>query len=273
VRPFLKWLGGKYRLLNEIQKVLPQGCCLVEPFVGSGAVFLNSNFNNYILADLNKDLIYMYTAVQQNYPNFLAASKKLFAAKYNNAAQYYKLREKFNASEASIERAAIFLYLNRHGYNGLCRYNSSGLFNVPFGRYDKPYYPAKELEHFHFKSQTAKFYCQDFITSMANLPENAVVYCDPPYVPISDTATFTEYFAGKFLLKQQEKLALMACELANQGVPVLISNHNTAFVRKLYKGAKLKKLQVSRFINCVATKRQPVMELLALFNTTSQLRK
>lgn len=134
-RAFLKWAGGKYPLLDDIKRHLPQGECLIEPFVGAGSVFLNTDFSRYILADINSDLISLYNIVKTRTDEYVQASRELFMPETNQAEVYYQFREEFNASQDPFRRAVLFLYLNRFGYNGLCRYNLRGEFNVPFGRY------------------------------------------------------------------------------------------------------------------------------------------
>ncbi|HBC0473326.1 TPA: Dam family site-specific DNA-(adenine-N6)-methyltransferase, partial [Escherichia coli] len=180
-RAFLKWAGGKYPLLDDIKRHLPKGECLVEPFVGAGSVFLNTDFSRYILADINSDLISLYNIVKMRTDEYVQAARELFVPETNCAEVYYQFREEFNKSQDPFRRAVLFLYLNRYGYNGLCRYNLRGEFNVPFGRYKKPYFPEAELYHFAEKAQNAFFYCESYADSMARADDASVVYCDPPY--------------------------------------------------------------------------------------------
>src|SRR5688572_3777460 len=120
-RPFLKWAGGKFQLLPRILPHLPTGRRFFEPFLGAAAVFLNTNYEHYHLGDTNPDLINLYETVKLLGEDYIKLASKYFKPRYNYSHQYYKLREKFNASEDIIERSCLFLYLNRHGYNGLCR--------------------------------------------------------------------------------------------------------------------------------------------------------
>jgi len=265
-RPFLKWPGGKYRLIKPISELLPKGKHLIEPFTGSGAVFLNSDYDQYILNDLNKDLIILYKILQNEGIEFIEYCKQYFVARYNTERNYYRLRTKFNASIDSKQRSALFLYLNRHGFNGLCRYNAGkGEFNVPFGRYVKPYFPEKEMLYFYEKAKRAIFICEDFTESLKRAKRGSVVYCDPPYVPLSATANFTQYQGAGFSMHQQQILADMARALAFKGIPVLISNHSHALTHEMYKGAKITEFEVRRLISCQAHNRQKAKELLALF--------
>ena len=264
-RAFLKWAGGKYPLLDDIKRHLPQGECLIEPFVGAGSVFLNTDFSRYILADINSDLISLYNIVKTRTDEYVQASRELFMPETNQAEVYYRFREEFNASEDPFRRAVLFLYLNRFGYNGLCRYNLRGEFNVPFGRYKKPYFTEAELYHFAEKAQNAEFHCLSYEECMDRADSNSVVYCDPPYAPLSATANFTAYHTNSFSPKEQAHLAEMAEKLVSKQIPVLISNHDTPDTREWYRAAKHFQVKVRRSISSNGGTRKKVNELLALY--------
>lgn len=276
-RAFLKWAGGKYRLASEIQQFLPprvpSGACFVEPFVGAGSVFLNTDFDRYLLADINPDLIHLFSVVKENVNEYIRDTQKLFAhPQANSKAFYYQQREGFNASSDPMERSVRFLYLNRFGFNGLCRYNQKQQYNVPFGRYKTHYFPESELRFFAEKAQKAEFVCADFhqvfdcvLQAVDNGEGDYLVYCDPPYAPLQQETNFTQYAGGGFTLVQQEALAERARQAQAHGVPVLISNHDTEFTRKIYHGAQFKSLKVQRSIGQNAGSRIKVNELLALF--------
>ena len=264
-RAFLKWAGGKYPLLDDIKRHLPQGECLIEPFVGAGSVFLNTDFSRYILADINSDLISLYNIVKTRTDEYVQASRELFMPETNQAEVYYRFREEFNASQDPFRRAVLFLYLNRFGYNGLCRYNLRGEFNVPFGRYKKPYFPEAELYHFAEKAQNAEFHCLSCEECMDRADSNSVVYCDPPYAPLSATANFTAYHTNSFSPKEQAHLAEMAEKLVSKQIPVLISNHDTPDTREWYRAAKHFQVKVRRSISSNGGTRKKVNELLALY--------
>ena len=265
-KPFLKWAGNKFRLMDKIQKLLPNGKRLIEPFAGSAAVFLNTNYNNYLLSDSNADLINLYNILKEKNSDFIKYSKRYFNSKYNTEDAYYELRRQFNSTISIQKKSALFLYLNRHGYNGLCRYNLSGGYNVPFGRYKNPYFPENEMLVFSEKAQQATFIHQDFSSVMLQAKKGDVIYCDPPYAPLSTSANFTQYSAGGFNLEQQEQLARIASEKSVCGIPVLISNHNTSFTLKTYDQAqKITKFRVQRYISCNGNKRNTAGELLALY--------
>ncbi|WP_115717190.1 Dam family site-specific DNA-(adenine-N6)-methyltransferase [Gallaecimonas mangrovi] len=269
-RAFLKWAGGKYTLVEDIRRHLPQGKVLVEPFVGAGSVFLNSDFEHYVLNDINPDLIALYQHLSTDPERYIRDAREFFGPKTNNKETYYQMRERFNATTDTYQRALLFLYLNRHGYNGLCRYNRKGGFNVPFGSYKAPYFPEDELGHFAEKAKRATFTCQNFVHSMRSAKTDHVVYCDPPYVPLSVTASFTTYASPGFTLDDQALLAKTALESSQRGVSVLISNHDTEHTRWLYRDANLNTVQVKRSISRNGKGRQKVGELLALYHQAEQ---
>lgn len=267
-RAFLKWAGGKFTLCDVINKMLPKGECLIEPFVGAGSVFLNSDFERYILNDINQDLINLYKILQSRPEQYIRDAAKLFTAEHNQSDAYYEHRKAFNDTCDTYERSLLFLYLNRHGYNGLCRYNKSGGYNVPFGKYKKPYFPEKELQIFSEKSQKATFVCENYRDTFNRAQNGDVIYCDPPYVPLSKTASFTSYAGNGFGLDEQADLANAAEETVDKHkqATVLISNHDTIWTRKIYEHAnKIKKLNVARTISQKGTGRKKVGELMALY--------
>lgn len=266
MRSPLKWAGGKYRVFDKIDKKLPKGSRLIEPFVGSGAVFLNTDYERYTLNDKNKDLIDFYRALKRDENGFIKLCKSYFTSKNNTPNKYYKFREEFNSTIDKDIKPALFLYLNRHSYNGLCRYNLSGSFNVPFGKNNSPYFPDKELKFLSKKLKKAKLQNKDFLKVMEEAEAGDIVYCDPPYVPISNTSNFTSYVAKGFSAEEQNKLATMAKKLSKAGIPVLISNHATDFTKEIYKESESEIFSVRRFISCNGEKRLKIDEILALYD-------
>lgn len=265
IRPFLKWAGNKYQVLEHIKTVLPRGNRLIEPFAGAGAVFLNFDYDKYLLTDNNRDLINLYLTLQSAGEPFINYSKSFFIEENNRGSRYYELRELFNTTSDTRLKAALFIYLNRHGYNGLCRYNSKGWFNTPFGQYSKPCFPEKSMRYFLIKAKNAVFKVADFRDIMHSAKKGDVIYCDPPYVPLSSTANFTTYSSGGFGSKDQVDLAELALELAGRGIPVLISNHATEFTLNAYKTARIERFYVQRYISCDGANRGKAEEVLALF--------
>ena len=133
-RPFLKWAGGKQRLLSQLLPINGTGRRLIEPFVGAGAVFLGAEFDKFVLNDANGNLIALWAAVQERPLALIRAAAEFFQEGNRSVDAYYALRRRFNNSSDRLERAGLFLYLNRFGFNGLSRYNRDGNFNVPHGK-------------------------------------------------------------------------------------------------------------------------------------------
>lgn len=264
-RAFLKWAGGKYNLVQSISAHLPQSEVLIEPFAGAASVFLNTDYPRYQLNDINADLIGLYQILKTRHESFIADARNLFMPQTNQRDAYLQLRQQFNQSTNDYERALLFLYLNRHGYNGLCRYNLSGKFNVPFGSYKKPYFPEAELYFFAEKAQKAQFSCYSYQQVMQQAKAGEVVYCDPPYVPLSKTASFTSYASQGFDLNDQAQLANLAEQAQQRGVAVVISNHDTTWTRKIYQQAILHSMQVARSISQNGAGRGKVAELFAVY--------
>lgn len=265
MRPFLKWAGNKYRIIEQLTAVLPKANRLIEPFTGSAAVFLNTDYPQYLLAETNNDLINLYQHIQTEGTAFIDYCYRFFNTQTNNREQYYEFREQFNTTLDLRAKAALFLYLNRHGYNGLCRYNSNGKYNVPFGRYDKPYFPHKEMLNFHHKAQKAIFQQADFQATLQQAQAGDVIYCDPPYLPLSATANFNQYTPQGFSLTQQESLAKHAEQLVQRGISMIISNHDHPLIPQLYKSAKVVRFPVTRTISRNGNCRKTITEVLAIY--------
>ncbi|EES3073195.1 DNA adenine methylase, partial [Escherichia coli] len=190
----LKWAGNKTAIMSELKKYLPAGPRLVEPFAGSCAVMMATDYPSYLVADINPDLINLYKKIAADCEAFISRAKVLFE-EANSELAYYNIRQEFNYSTEITDfmKAIYFLYLNRHGYRGLCRYNKSGYFNIPYGNYKNPYFPEKEIRAFAEKAQRATFICASFDETLAMLQVGDVVYCDPPY-----DGTFSGYHTDGF---------------------------------------------------------------------------
>ena len=269
-KSFLKWAGGKSRVAEDIKRLLPVGKKrLVEPFAGSCSFGLNCDFEQYLMADINKDLRDLYLELKKQGEKFIDTCQSFFNQKESNTVGGYNtFRDIFNLLSKNNPpvdtKSALFVYLNRHCFNGLCRYNSKGEFNVPFGNYEKPYFPRKEMLEFIKFAERAVFFYQGFEDTFAELTSNDCVYADPPYVPISDTANFTAYSSGGFSVDDHRKLA----ELSKSApCPVIISNHDVPLTREIYSDADdIKTISVSRHISSDGDKRKPVKEALILYN-------
>jgi DNA adenine methylase len=269
---FLKWAGGKSKLLPFLFKNFPKKFDrFVEPFFGGGTVGLNVDCDNCIVNDINPDLIAAWVCLQQN-NFFIEDCKKLFVPENKNREAYDALRAEFNTTTDWYTKATLFLYLNRHGYNGLCRYNSKGIYNVPVGDgadKDKDvFFPQKEMEECKARIQNFKILNTDFRSVFEIVEKGDLVYCDPPFFPMSDTASFSKYAQGDFSFVDQFELAQCAVEAARKGATVIISNHCNWYSRQMYEDmffAKIKTVDSARTISSDTKNRKSVKELIAIF--------
>lgn len=265
-RPFLKWAGGKYSLLPELDRLIPAGKRLVEPFVGGGSVFLNSEkHESYLLADVNADLINLFQMLEVDHIRVCSLAKILFE-RANSEEAYKELRDEFNNQRMGApERAAAFLFLNRHCFNGLIRYNRDGFFNVGWGKYEAPYFPEIEIKAFKQKSHKCVFLNAGYRRTLALAGEGDVVYCDPPYEPLPGTAGFTNYAAGGFSWADQISLAESCVAAHQRGAKVLISNSTAPRVIELYEqhGFTLHHVRGRRAISSKGNARETAKDIVA----------
>ncbi|EHY8542576.1 Dam family site-specific DNA-(adenine-N6)-methyltransferase [Salmonella enterica] len=265
-RPFLKWAGGKYSLLPELDRLIPAGKRLIEPLVGGGSVFLNSDkHERFLLADINADLINLYQMLAVVPDSVIAEAMKAFRH-LNDVENYTVIREAFNAQKLNAtERAAAFLYLNRHCFNGLMRYNLDGFFNVGWGKYKAPYFPEKELMAFRKKSSACVFMNAGFERTLRLAGDGDVVYCDPPYEPMPGTAGFTSYASGGFSWDSQVALAESCVAAHQRGAKVFISNSTAPRVIELYEqhGFTLHRVNARRSISSKGSTRETANDIVA----------
>lgn len=265
-RPFLKWAGGKYSLLPELDRLIPAGKRLIEPFVGGGSVFLNSDKHEYfLLADINADLINLYQMLAVAPDSVIAEAMKAFRH-LNDVENYTVIREAFNAQKLNAtERAAAFLYLNRHCFNGLMRYNLDGFFNVGWGKYKAPYFPEEEIRAFRLKSHACVFMNAGFERTLRLAGDGDVVYCDPPYEPMPGTAGFTNYASGGFSWDSQVALAESCVAAHQRGAKVFISNSTAPRVIELYErhGFTLHRVNARRSISSKGSTRETANDIVA----------
>jgi len=259
-RPFLKWAGGKGQLLGRLcARVPPSYRRYFEPFLGGGALFFSLRPARGFLSDVNGEIIDCYTAVRDDVTALVAALRD---HRYE-CKHYYAVRDADPAKLSLAERAARTIFLNKTGFNGLYRVNRAGKFNVPFGRYAKPAICDEEnLRACSAALANTELVAADFATAAARAAAGDFVYFDPPYVPLSRTAAFTAYAPGGFDLDAQARLATFFGALAARGVAVLLSNSDVPEIRKLYARYRFDSIEATRVINCKATRRGPVRELL-----------
>lgn len=270
-KSFLKWPGNKYSVIPKIAPLF-DGCkTLIEPFAGSGVVHLNMpDVKHAIIADSNEDLITCFTSLQTNASSFIADCKSLFVKENNTKEKYLELREKFNTSRHKYDRAVYFVYLNRHGYKGLVRYNLSGGYNVPFGAYKQAYFPIEEMKQFSICAKRAEYVCADFNDLLNSVQlKDGGVYMDPPFLPLANAKTNFTSYNGRFDEEHHRALADLArLKASGHGNVVVVSNHDSPLSRAIYHGAEIIELDVARRISAPGKIRTPAKEMLAVFKKT-----
>lgn len=286
-KPFIKWAGGKSQLLHEIRKYYPfdekiNRYC--EPFVGAGAVLfdvLNSfDLKEVYISDINKEAINSYKVIRDDVENLIELLEE-FQNEYKDLtheerkAIYYKNREEFNRLKVlknsdSLKRAALFIFLNKTGFNGLYRENMRGLFNVPIGSYKNPKILDKEnILNVNKKLQNVEIIHGDYKKSSDFIDNNTFVYFDPPYRPIKPTSNFTSYSKDSFTDEDQIELAEFFKKMDKKSAHLLLSNSdpknydlNDDFFDDLYKGFNIKRVKASRTINSNKNERGQIYEVL-----------
>lgn len=255
----LKWAGNKTSIMPELVKHLPIGSRLVEPFAGSCAVMMATDYPSYLIADINPDLINMYQQIKEDPEFFIMIALGFF--KQNSEDDFRRIRHGFNYGKSSgkVWRAAAFLYLNRHCYRGLCRYNKSGGFNVPYGNYKKPYFPHAEILAFAEKAARATFICASYEETLTLLRDGDVVYCDPPY-----DETFNQYHSAGFTAREQGTLSTLLCDHVDNGGSVVASNSDTALIHYLYRDFQLHKITAKRSMGVAAGESKSASEIIAV---------
>lgn len=289
VKPFLKWAGGKGQLLPEIEKYYPfedgRITKYAEPFVGGGAVLFDIlskyDLEEVYISDINAELINTYRMIRDDIDeliDMLSAMQNEFVPMDTDSRKSYYLvkRERFNAlkvdgsEEINIEKAALMIFLNKTCFNGLFRVNKKGLFNVPIGSYKNPMIcDETNLRAVSEKLQNVIIVCGDYKKSADFIDENTFVYFDPPYRPITDTASFTAYTENLFHDEEQIELAEFVDEMHRRSARIVISNSdpknsNTEddFFDSIYSAHKIRRVEAARMINCNSDARGKIKELL-----------
>lgn len=279
--PFVKWAGGKGRMLGHILPRMPHRIDrYFEPFVGAGALFFEltrqKRFKSAHLGDVNPELMNAYRVLKdapaERELRFLLSTvySGPGAVYGNDRDSFLKARSSSTDSMTPAERAARFIYLNRTCFNGLYRVNKSGRFNVPFGRYKDPTIcDSPNLEAVSKSLRKASLHEQSFQWVEKKARPGDVVYLDPPYMPISETSKFTSYTDGGFTRDDQVALAMTFARLADKGVCVILSNSAAKDIYRLYRDYEIVELMGARNVGGPASYRKPVKELMVLANASA----
>lgn len=268
IQPFLKWAGGKRQLLKEIDKYIPlKISTYYEPFLGGGALLFNLQPKKAIVNDSNYELINAYKVIRDNVEELIQDLEK-----HKNTSEYfYELRAKDRTSEYSnlsnIERASRLIYLNKTCFNGLFRVNSQGEFNTPYGNYKNPNIVNEfvlRAVNSYLNKNDIKFLNGDFEDSLKNIRKGAFVYFDPPYMPISDSSSFTGYTLDGFGTEDQIRLKNLCDKLNERGIKFLLSNSTAPMILELYKDYKIVYVDAKRNINSIGNKRGEIKEILVM---------
>lgn len=260
--PVLKWAGGKTQLLDPITERMPKTYNrYYEPFIGGGAVFLSISPATATINDTNEQLINLYQQLKANVSAIIEVVNKLDGISCDKN-YYYSIRKRYNEKIASraidAECAALMIWINKHCFNGLYRVNGRGLFNVPYNnKINGKSIDENNLIAIAEYLQTADITisCSDFEAICKDVCSGDFVYFDSPYVPVSETADFTDYTKDGFPLEDHKRLATLFRHLDHIGAKVMLSNNDVPLVHSLYKGYNIQSLDVKRMINRNASKR------------------
>ncbi|MEL6547702.1 MAG: DNA adenine methylase [Myxococcota bacterium] len=265
-KPFLKWAGGKTKLVPEILKRFPNRFTHYhEPFVGGAAVFFSLEPQKATLSDINDELVNAYRAIRDDVDGVVSALREHTATEEH----FYEVRGQERATLNATRSTARTIFLNRTCFNGLYRVNRKGQFNVPFGRYANPKIcDEQNLNAVSQALQGVSIEHRSAFEVLDHAKRGDLVYFDPPYDPVSKTASFTSYTKSGFGDAEQEKLADVFAALDRKGVHVVLSNSDTEFIRSLYQGFQIDQVFCRRAINSRADRRGPVAEVL-VSNRTS----
>lgn len=262
--PVIKWAGGKRQLLPELRRRLPSSYNrYFEPFIGGGALYFDiAPFDAYI-SDINPELVNLYEVIRDDVEALISD-----LSSHENSLEYYNeiraLDRNPNYTNISpVRKASRFIYLNKTCFNGLYRVNRKGFFNVPFGRYANPNFLNKESLYAASEVlQAAQIECSGFENILNFVKQGDFVYFDPPYIPLSQTSSFTSYSKEDFGMDKQMALKLLCDKLSEMGVKFMLSNSDTKISRELYAAYNVEEVYASRFINSKADSRGKISEII-----------
>jgi DNA adenine methylase len=259
-KPFVKWAGGKQALLDSLRPFFPTSVGrYFEPFLGGGSVLFGLAPEDAVVGDRNDWLLDTYEAIRDNWEAVARALDTL----PNTREDFLRIRAVPPSSMPPHLRAAHFIYLNKTGFRGLFRVNRAGMFNVPWGAYDRRYYDPTNLAAVARRLRTVIFRRGDFEGVLADAGAGDFVYLDPPYAPLGGHADFNRYTDGPFSTADHERLAACCRALAERGAGFALSNHDLPWIRELYEGFLHVELEARREIN-LSSKKRSIRELLVV---------
>jgi DNA adenine methylase len=271
-RPFLKWAGGKAKLVPQLEKLYPKNFNdYFEPFFGGGAVFFSMQLHaNTHINDINDTLMDAYAHIRDEVELVIRKLKILESAYKQLSPEqrqlfFYEQRTKFNNSRSGTERTVLLIFLNKTCFNGLYRENSKGEFNVPFGKYTNPTIcDAENLRAVAEKLQLTSITCTGYKKAVSTAKSGDFVYFDPPYAPLSETSSFTAYHEDGFNSKDQAELRNLFIELDKRGCHIMLSNSAAPLIKELYKNYRQIEVRAARNINAKAAGRGKITEIVVL---------
>ncbi len=259
-RPFLKWVGGKRQLMPHLMGALPQNFNrYFEPFLGGGALFFELMPVRAFLSDCNMELIETYAAIRDDVEGVIRHLKR---HRYTEE-HYYRVRAQNVARMSDAGKAARMIYLNRTGFNGLYRVNSKGEFNVPFGRHTNPRIcDENNLRAVAASLEDVELRVASFEHTLDSARKDDLIYMDPPYIPLSRTSNFVAYQKHGFGMENQESLAKVFESLDARGCYLMLSNADVPWMKRRYRGYRIRPVRAARCVNARASARGPVGELI-----------
>jgi DNA adenine methylase len=270
--PFVKWAGGKSRVVNHIKNFFPEDFnSYYEPFLGSAALYFAVSPRKGRLNDLNKALIQTYKVVRESVESLIVELTKIqdeyfLLTNIESKKDYYlKRREEFNSIStfSSVRRSALFIFLNKTGFNGMYRENKSGQYNIPFGKHDHPLIcDESNLRLVSSDLSEIDLTSTSYEEAIRDVKPKDLVYLDPPYYPLTNTSNFTEYQAGGFTVEDQAKLRDVFQELDKKGCYVVMSNSACEEIDELYADFNINRIQVARAINSKTNMRGKIDEVI-----------
>lgn len=275
IKTYLGWAGNKTKLIPSILKIAPSHKRLVEPFMGSGSFLLNRTSKSYLGADINEHLTDGYKFLKSEGEQFLKYVESFFTEENGTTDGYKRLREIFNHSINHREKAAIFIFMNKHAFGSICRYNNkTGHFNVPPRQnLTLKKFPRQDLKNFIDRLSDCEIFTQSFEETFKLAKPGDFIYCDPPYLPEGDkNGTFTAYTKLDFNLAQHKLLVELAKDAFKRlNVTTIISNHNSPLTQELYKDAnELKTLSVYRSMGRYDVIQKEAKEVFAVYGKVKE---